>query len=126
MIVLAVFEAMRDARPSGAFLKIDRKRKGGWLAVGGSSSKKKIGHCMRDMIILMQEEKSRKKQLEILMEEKSCEMPLRRAHESTMQTEMTPEQCMVLRRLESGYEGPVDKLLSTDWEQGEGTQNYKL
>lgn len=108
-VVQQVLDAMREASPSGGFLKPDSSGQTVWLSVGERETKEKIGHCMRDMIAAMREEERRKEQFEIFTESKCCDRPL--LQQVNMPREMTAEQRLVLRRLESGYDGPVDKLL---------------
>lgn len=111
-IVVDFFNAMRESCPrSGGFLKADPARESAWLAVGSTETKTKIGHCMRDMLALMREsdDENKRVQFEVVAAEKACGRPLPKPE--APENCMTSEQRMVLRQLESGYDGPVDRLL---------------
>eukprot|EP00934_Nitzschia_sp_Nitz4_P002517 Nitzschia sp. Nitz4//scaffold4_size323378//57938//58859//NITZ4_000627-RA/size323378-snap-gene-0.403-mRNA-1//1//CDS//3329553300//2507//frame0 len=110
MVVAGLVQAMREACPSGGFLKIDPKRKAeqGWISVGGRETREKVGHCLRDMIASMREDPRRKDQLEVLQASKVCSRPRKRVR---LPVSMSEQQKSILRKLEAGFDGSSLELL---------------
>ncbi len=107
-VVAGLVQAIRESCPSGGFLKMDAKRNV-WLSVGGRETREKAGHCFRDMIAAIREDDRKADQYAILTAPKPCERPLQKPN--NMPTAMTPQQLLILQRLESGFDGSVEELL---------------
>ena len=112
MVVAGIVCAMREACPSGGFLKPDPKRKDKkvFITVGGRETREKVGHCLRDMIASIREDTRRNDQLKILEAPKIQARPLPKPNHQ-LPTKMSDQQIQILRRLERGFDGSVEDLL---------------
>lgn len=112
MVVAGIVCAMREACPSGGFLKPDPKRKDKkvFITVGGRETREKVGHCLRDMIASIREDTRRNDQLKILEAPKIQARPLAKPNHQ-LPTKMSDQQIQILRRLERGFDGSVEDLL---------------
>lgn len=118
MIVHRVVRAMREACPSGGFLKKDRKSDR-WVSIGGTEAREKVGHCLRDMIAAMKGGRhelgdvlnSSDKDYWNIDDKASKKMTTSIGDNLHIMTEMSKQQTLILKRLEEGFEGSVKDLV---------------
>lgn len=106
IVVSGIVHAIRNACPSGGFLKLvgDKSPIQRYESLGWNLSHAKTGHAMRNMIDqLKDDEKAALRTPPTTLEPltKSNDLPL----------DMSVQQHLVLRRLEAGFDGSVEDLL---------------
>jgi hypothetical protein len=105
MVVYSLVKAMREACPSGGFLKKD-KDTNRWISIGETEAREKVGHCLRDMIASSKEDPRLLEAEDVIQAETDTSVFEDPAHPN-----MSAEQIRILQILEEGYVGGVEELI---------------